>query len=352
LIQRYNQLGQLNKLNYERHQFPKKYTSAEIALLARTDELHDCLSGPATKKILEREWTVYGHADFENISCISVAHLYNLRRSHLYRNINKRYTKTKPAVVKIAERARPCPEGKPGYIRVDTVHQGDMNGEKGVYHINAVDEVTQWEIVASVERISENCLVPVLENMLEGFPFVIRGFHSDNGSEFINKTVAGLLNKLLIRFTKSRARHTNDNGLVESKNGSVVRKQLGYAYIPQMYATAINQFNRGFLNIYINFHRPCFFAVSIIDSKGKIERTYPYQKVMTPYDKLKSLPGVRNHLKPGVTLKKLSDTANQISDNEFAERMVKARSNLFEYITRRINGIPGATSASPGSFFN
>ena len=344
LIKRYNQMGQLNKLNYEKHRFPRKYTSADIALLARTDELHDCLSGPATKKILEREWKVYGHADFENISCISVAHLYNLRRSHLYRNINKRYTKTKPAVVKIAERARPYPEGKPGYIRVDTVHQGDMNREKGVYHINAVDEVTQWEIVASVERISENCLAPVLENMLDGFPFVIRGFHSDNGSEFINKTVAGLLNKLLIRFTKSRARHTNDNGLVESKNGSVVRKQLGYAYIPQMYAAVINQFNRGFLNIYINFHRPCFFAVSIIDSRGKIERTYPYQKVMTPYDKLKSLPGVG--------LKKLSDTANQMSDNEFAERMVKARSNLFEYIARRINGMPEAKSASPGSFFN
>ena len=351
LIKCYNQWGQLRKANYKRHQFPRKYTPADIALLARTDELHDCLSGPATKKILEREWAVYGHSDFKAISGISVAHLYNLRRSHLYRSINKRYTKTKPAVVRIAERARPYPEGKPGYIRVDTVHQGDMHGEKGVYHINAVDEVTQWEIVASVERISENCLVPVLESMLAGFPFVIRGFHSDNGSEFINKTVARLLNKLLIRFTKSRARHTNDNALVESKNGSVVRKQLGYVYIPQIYASAINQFNRDFLNVYINFHRPCFFAVSIVDSRGKIVRTYPYQKVMTPYDKLKSLQGAENHLQSGVTLEKLSDIANQISDNEFAERMVKARSNLFDYITRRVNGMPQSTSSS-GSFFN
>jgi IS30 family transposase len=201
-------------------------------LLAKTDELHDYLSGPATKKIMEREWAVYGHLDFRNISQISVAHLYNLRRSHLYRSINKRYTKTKPAVVKIAERARPNPEGRPGHIRIDTVHQGDSNGEKGVYHINAVDEVTQWEILASVERISEYYLEPVLENMLAGFPFVIRSFHSDNGAEFINKTVAKLLNKLLIRFTKCRPRHTNDNGLVESKNGSVVRKQLGYVHIP------------------------------------------------------------------------------------------------------------------------
>ena len=351
LIKQYSQRGRLSKVHYKRHQFPSRYTRTDIALLTRTDELHDCLSGPATKRIMEREWAVYGHSDFINISRISVAHLYNLRRSHLYRSINKRYTKTKPAVVKIAERVRPDPGGRPGYIRVDTVHQGDSNREKGVYHINAVDEVIQWEIIASVERISENHLVPVLENMLAGFPFVIRGFHSDNGSEFINKMVAGLLNKLLIRFTKSRARHTNDNGLVESKNGSVVRKQLGYAYIPQMYASAINQFNRNFLNVYINFHRPCFFPVSIIDHRGKVEKTYPYQKVMTPHEKLKSLPNAESYLRPGETLKKLSDIANQMSDNEFAVRMVKARSNLFEYITRRINGMPEATFI-PGSLLD
>jgi transposase InsO family protein len=339
LIRRYNQQGRLRKALYERHRFPGKYTLADIALLAKTDELHDCLSGPATRKIMEREWAVYGNLDFKNISGISIAHLYNLRRSYLYRNMNKRYTKTKPAVVKIGERARPDPGGRPGHIRVDTVHQGDLNEEKGVYHINAVDEVTQWEIVASVEKISEYYLEPILESMLAGFPFVIRGFHSDNGSEFINKTVAKLLNKLLIRFTKCRPRHTNDNGLVESKNGSVVRKQLGYIHIPQVHATAINQYHRDFLNIYINFHRPCFFAVSVVDHRGKVKKTYPYHEVMTPHEKLKSLPDAQNCLQAGVTLEKLDDIAHEMSDNEFAERMVKARSNLFQRISRFVNRV-------------
>ena len=334
LIRQYTQRGRLMVAHYKRHRFPMKYTLADIALLARTDELHDYLSGPATKKILERELAGYGHVDYRTISGISVAHLYNLRRSHLYRNITKRYTKTKPAVVNIAERARPDPGGMPGHIRIDTVHQGDCNGEKGVYHINAVDEVTQWELVASVNRISEHHLMPVLETMLAGFPFVICGFHSDNGSEFINKTVAKLLTTLLIRFTKSRPRHTNDNGLVESKNGSVVRKHLGYAHIPQVCAAAMNQYHRDFLNIYINFHRPCFFAVSVTDHKGKVKKTYPYQKVMTPYEKLTSLPEAESSLQPGVTIKTLDDIANQMSDNEFAERMVKARSNLFQHISR------------------
>jgi hypothetical protein len=336
LIRQYNRQGRLMVAYYRRHRFPMRYMLADIALLARTDELHEYLSGPSTKKIMEREWQVYGHSEFKNISSISVAHLYNLRRSHLYRNITKRYKKTKPVVVNIAERARPDSGGMPGHIRIDTVHQGDSKREKGVYHINAVDEVTQWEIVASVDKISEHHLVPILENMLAGFPFVIQGFHSDNGTEFINKTVAKLLNKLLIRFTKCRSRHTNDNGLVESKNGSVVRKQLGYTYIPQACATAINRYHIDFLNVYINFHRPCFFAVSVTDHKGKIKKTYPYQKVMTPYEKLTSLPEAKSFLQPGITMKTLDDIANQMSDNEFAERMVKARSNLFQYIYRGV----------------
>jgi transposase InsO family protein len=339
LVGEYSRRGRLRVTLYKRHRFPRKYRASDIALLARTDELHGYLSGPATKKILEREWEVYGHSEFANISRISIAHLYNLRRSHLYRSMAKRYTSTKPAVVRIAERARPDPAGRPGYIRVDTIHQGDLNGEKGVYHVNAVDEVTQWEIVASVERISEAYLVLALETMLLGFPFIIRGFHSDNGSEFINRTVAELLNKLLVRFTKCRARHTNDNGMVESKNGSVVRKQLGYAHIPQACAQLINQYNGNFLSLYVNFHRPCFFPVSIVDHRGKVKKTYPYREVMTPYEKLRSLPQVEGYLRPGVTLERLDDIANQMSDNEFAERMVKARSNLFQQITRFINRV-------------
>jgi transposase InsO family protein len=339
LIAEYKQKGRLEKTEYRRHRFPRKYTPSEVILLARTDELHGWLSGPATNKIMEREYEVYGHAEFGNISRISVAHLYNLRRSNIYRGQARRFTKTKPVVSRIGERARPDPKGQPGYIRIDTVHQGDLNGQKGVYHVNAVDEVTQWEIVASVERISETYLVPVLESMLVQFPFIIRGFHSDNGSEFVNKTVSALLNKLLIRFTKSRPRHTNDNGLVESKNGSVLRKQLGYAYIPQRCAELINEFNRALFNPYINFHRPCFFPVSVIDHRGKIKKTYPYEEVRTPYESLKSLPQAESYLRPGVTFEKLETIANQMSDNQFAERMVKARSNLFQQISRFANRV-------------
>ena len=148
------------------------------------------------------------------------------------------FTKTRPTPVSIGERRKPEPGGRPGYLRVDTVHQGDLDGVKGVYHINAVDEVTQWQVVGAVEHISEAWLEPLLLSMLEQFPFRILGFHSDNGSEFINHNVETLLNKLLIEQTKSRPRHSNDNGLVESKNGAVIRKHMGFDHIASKHAEA------------------------------------------------------------------------------------------------------------------
>jgi transposase InsO family protein len=213
-----------------------------------------------------------------------------------------------------------------------------------------VDEVTQWEIVASVSRISEFDLEPLLESMLNQFPFHILGFHSDNGGEYVNRTVADLLNKLFIRFTRSRPRRPDDNGLVESKNGSVIRKNLGYVHIPQGCANLLNVYHKENLNPYINFHRPCFFPVAVVDHKGKVKNTYPYEKIKTPYEQLKSLPQVETYLRPGITLKTLDAIANQMSDNQFAERMVKARSCLFKQTNRY--SINESNLLPPGSFFD
>jgi transposase InsO family protein len=224
------------------HRFPQRYTRADIELLAGVDEAHEALSGPATRRILEREFHEYGKPEFERLAAISNGHLYNLRRHPHYRQRRQSYQKTRPNMVPIGERRRPDPQGRPGYLRVDTVHQDDTENAKGVYHINAVDEVTQWEIAASVERISEAYLEPVLATLLTQFPFVIHGFHSDNGSEFINQTVAKLLNKLMIQQTKSRPRHCNDNGLAESKNRAVIRKHMGWGHIPARHAERIQQF--------------------------------------------------------------------------------------------------------------
>lgn len=243
--------------------------------------------------------------------------------------------KTHPVKVNIGERRKPYPEGRPGFLRVDSVHQGDLDGIKGLYHINLIDEVTQFQFIGSVQRISEYFLLPELEALITSFPFTIQAFHADNGSEYINRQVAGLLNKLHVQaFTMSRARRTNDNALVESKNGSVVRKHLGYAHIPGRFASQVNRFTQHILSPYLNFHRPCFFPVETVDAKGRLRKLYRYEDMMTPYDKLKSLPGASRYLEQGVTFERLDAIAYAMSDNEAASQLNRARAQLFRSINK------------------
>jgi hypothetical protein len=204
---------------------------------------------------------------------------------------------------------------------------------KGVYHINAVDEVTQWEVVASVEQISEAFLIPVLKAMLAQFPFQIRGFHSDNGSEFINHLVAKLLNKLLIEQTKSRPRRSNDNGLAESKNGAVVRKHMGYTHIATAHAQAITDFYHEHFNPYLNFHRPCGVPERVVNAKGKEKRVYRWYA--TPWEILRQLPDVARHLKAEWTIAQLDQLAQAKSDTQAAEEMQQAKRKLFASFQER-----------------
>ena len=295
------------------------------------------MSGPATRRILEREYQDYGKPGYQRLASISVARLYNLRHHQRYRECRLNYTKTRPTAVSIGERRRPDPQGQPGYLRIDTVHQGDRPGAKGVYHINAVDEVTQWQIVAATARISEVWLEPVLAAMLRQFPFPIRGFHSDNGSEFINQTVARLLNKLLIEQTKSRPRHSNDNGLVETNNGAVIRKPMGYGYINAEHAERIQHFYSAHLNPYLNYHRPCAQADIEVDEKGRQQRHY--RRYPTPLETLLALSPPTPALRQGLTVAVLQPIAAAVSDTEAAQRMQQAKGKLFELLRQPAEGL-------------
>lgn len=333
MIQRFTEHGQLKRYQKTLNGFEKHYTAQDIRLLAQLDKRHDTPNGFMVKKLCERAYKEFNDQDYQRLSKISVAHIYNLRKSSGYIKHRRHYEKTKsPKCLHIGERRKPVANGKPGYIRIDTVHQGDLDGCKGVYHINAVDEVTQYEIVVSVEKISEMHLIPALEILLDSFPFEIINFHSDNGSEYVNKTVAELLKKLLIEFTKSRPRQSNDNALAEGKNAAVVRKIFGYSHIPQRYAEEINAFNQSALNPYINYHRPCLYPTVIMDEKGKQKKKYEYKNMMTPYEKLKSLPEANRYLKAGLTFKRLDDIATSMTDNEAAEHLQQQRKLLFNHI--------------------
>jgi transposase InsO family protein len=333
LVGQYRKKGMVKDQSYRRNRFARRYQAADVELLAAVDEAHETLSGPATQKILHREFHEYGDERYRRLAGISAPHIYNLRKSRGYRERKVSFQKTRPVKVSIGERRRPDPQGRPGFLRVDTVHQGDLEGIKGVYHINAVDEVTQWQVVGATAYISEAWLIPVLEAMLRQFPFQILGFHSDNGSEFINHTVAGLLHKLLVEQTKSRPRQSNDNGLVEAKNGAVIRKHMGYGHIESRHAEAIGEFYEQHLNPYLNYHRPCGVPEVVTDAKGKQRRLYRWYA--TPWEILRQLPDLARRLRGGTTQADLEKRAGAESDTAAARRMQEAKQNLFTAIGQK-----------------
>jgi len=337
LIQQHHRTGRVAVKATHCNGFNRQYTQADIRLLAAMDERHQQPSGAVIKKLCERAYAQFDDSRYQRLAGISVSHLYNLRRSTTYQRQRCTLSKTRPRAATIGVRRKPCPNDQPGYIRIDSVHQGDQDKRKGVYHINAVDAVTQFQVVVTIERISEAFMLPAIQQLLDAFPFNIKGFHADNGGEYINYTVAQLLDKLRIEFTKSRPRHSNDNALVESKNGSVVRKLYGYTHIPQHQADQFTELNRLQVYRYINFHRPCYFPVTITDNKGKQRKKYRYEDMMTPYDKLRSLPKPEQYLKTGTTLKQLDAFSLEMTDNDAAEQLNTARDFLFKQLHERLN---------------
>lgn len=327
LIAMKKKFGRLFAKERTQHTFPKKYEASDVALLAESSAALSHPNGRAVKQMMHDMYHMYGDNRFEKLKQISVSHFYNLRKTNIFQSRMLEYQKTRPVKINIGVRKKPTPFGKPGFLRVDSVHQGDLDKEKGVYHINLVDEVTQWEIVGCVEGISEYFLVPLLETLLELFPFHILGFHSDNGSEYINKMVARLLNKVNIEQTKSRSRKTNDNALVESKNGAVIRKNMGYHHIPKKHAKEINSFYREYFIPHINFHRHCAYATDYTDSYGKIRKAY--ETYMTPCQKLLSIENVEQFLKPGISKESLGREQMKLSHVESAEKLQAAKAKLF-----------------------
>ena len=331
LIARWRDCGVIQQRVSRRHRFPTRYTPGDIQLLAKVDGAHEGLSAPAVRRILQREFEVHGLGPYERLAAISASHIYNLRRSRTYREQRVHHTKTRASAVNIGERRQPEPRGQPGHLRVDTVHQGDTPKGKGLYHINAVDTVTQWQIVGCCETISEAHLLPVLEAILHQFPFRIRGFHSDNGSEFINHRVQKLLNKLLVEeFTKSRANRTTDNALVEGKNGAVVRKHIGHDPIAARHADAVQRFYTADFNPYLNYHRPCGFATVELSDNGKRRRRYRLEDYRTPYEKLLLLKDWEICLKEGISAARLHQQALRMSDTECALRMRQTKRKLLD----------------------
>ena len=276
LIRQYRQSGAVRVSQPRRRR--TRYTADDIALLAAVDAAHEGLSGPAVRHILWREYTVYNKAAYQRLASISASHIAADRG--LSSTPRPSHQDPQPwGEHRRAAQARPARPTR----RVDTVHQGDTPTRPGLYHINAVDTLTQWQVVGCCETISEAHLIPVLEAILHQFPFRMLSFRQrlgvsqSPGRETVEQAARG-------EFTKSRAHRTTDNALVEGKNGAVLRKHIGHEPIAACHAAELQRFYTAEFNSYLNYHRPCGFAT--VDGR---QRQAIGSKNRTPYEKLLSL---------------------------------------------------------------
>ena len=164
-----------------------------------------------------------------------------------------------------------------------------------------------------------------------------------------------MLEKMLEEFTRSRPCRSQDNALVEGKNGAVIRKHIGYGHIPGEHAEAVQKFYAAHFNPYLNFHRLCGFATVDLDHKGKRRRRYPHQDYATPYEKFRGLEGAAEYLKPGITMAALDVRAGSVSDTDAGRNMNAAKAKLLPFLSsppeQRQQGRRPASPSSRLSFY-
>ncbi|MEO8597827.1 MAG: hypothetical protein ABI759_31195 [Candidatus Solibacter sp.] len=306
LIRRYRQSGHVALPCEARRTFPVKYAAGDVELLVEVDRAHHCLSGPATRRILQREWQVFGKIQFARLAEISVAHLYNLRNSDVYL---ERMGQVPPLAAGESPTRRQLPlKRTPGWIRVSALHQSNL-GAGTVYRISAVDATTQWEVVACAPAIDELSALRVLDTLQQQFPFRLLAFHSPNGGEAVDSKLATLLNQL-----------------------SASPRNLSRTCSAAPRGEILQRFYDAHLNPYLNYHRPCGFAQIRADDRGLRSRYYSEEDYLTPYEKLRSLAAAQHPLCGGVPWEHLDRIAYAHSDTEAARLMNSAKAALFQQV--------------------
>ena len=308
--------------------FSRRYTSTDVELLAEVDALHGTLSGPATRRLCARAYHLFGDLEFERLAGISNGHLYNLRRSTTYRRRRRVSPPSPTCPMAIGGRWRPRPVGRPGHVRVVSVSQRDPDGLKGLYHLKLVDEITRFQFIGSVERLDATCFAPILDAVLQAFPFMIRGFHPDAGLDRANREATALLQALYVDRVRRSFRGTG-NVTVEGASGAVGCRRLDNGGISSRFAERVNGFTRQVLSPYLNYHRLCFFPTEGVDARGRVRKRYRDADVMTPYDRLKSLPGAARYLTAGTTFAQLDAIAVAMSDSAAVRDLNEAGTRLF-----------------------
>ena len=315
LLNQHRATGEItDRRGVPRRPFLRRYTDADIELLAEIDILHGAPSGPVARKLCARAHYLFGDYRFERLARISNGHLYNLRRSRIYRrHRGAKSTGDRPLLRALGERGRPRPPELPGNLQVSSLHVDA--GAAGLHYLGFVDEATRFRFVSSVERVDTAGVAAVLDGLQRTFPFNLRRFRADSGSAPVGRDVAALLESLH-RERRNRLQAPRGCAVPEVRNASAAER--------------VNAFARRSLSPYLNYHRLCVFPAEQLDDEDDAATHFPRaEDIMTPYERLKSLPGAEACLTSGTTFAELDDSAAAMSDNEAARLLTDACRRLF-----------------------
>ena len=297
-----------------RRPFPRRYTKADVELLGQVDALHGTLSARATRKLLGRAYELFGDRRFARLAGVSKGHLYNLRRSPGYQRLRGTGPDpTQPLRLPNRQRWRPQPFARPGHVRVATVQSVDTDPFGNLYLIELADEATAFRVVQAVAHLDTSHLIPAIHTLRRDFPFTVVGFHVARDSKPAERRVATLLQTL----------HT-----VPATEG-LPRPRLDQPREADRDVAAVNAFLEQTLATYLNYHRLCSFSSERVDAGGRIRVVHRDADIMTPYERLRSLPEASACLTPGTTLAQLDAVAAAMSDNEAARAVAETRDRLF-----------------------
>ncbi|MFH0807089.1 MAG: transposase family protein [Elusimicrobiota bacterium] len=220
---------------------------------------------------------------------------------------------------------------KPGFTETDLVsHSGDKADGDFIHSCNLTDIKTTWTETRAIMGKGQFETFTALQKIINSFPFPIKGIDSDNGSEFINWHLAKFCNDNKIQFTRSRPYEKNDNGHIEQKNYTHVRKMFGYfRYDTEQAKMSMNNLYKNELRLVQNLFQPSVKLIKKTQVGSKFKRRY--DKPLTPSQRLANCKGVNPY-----KLAQLNKLVNTLDPFELSEIIDKNISRICRLRTVRI----------------
>jgi hypothetical protein len=232
----------------------------------------------------------------------------------------------------------------PGFFEMDMVaHCGKSVAGSHVHSLVLTDIASAWTIAAPMLVREQTLIIMTVEELRRELPFPLLGLDVDNDSAFINSTLLGYCRERGIELTRSRAYKKNDQAWIEQKNGSVVRRMVGYGRLEGMRAVAeLAQLHRA-ARLYVNFFLPSFKLQSKIRKGARLSRKY--DKPATPYERLLASDKITDEQK-----NQLRQTFATLDPIQLLSQVRESQNRLAQVETGAASVEPPATSTTVDQF--